>query len=148
MFSMQFITNFTIKTLFWEAEIFLKTYCSQNAGNAIWETQILKLSLGGGGMPPSPPANLCLRHSAHTVSNRILSWGGGQGKSALCPFFPTTGESLKMHCDQDMIVDCLVIYLFCVLWFCNSVSQRYLPTLYCTTVTWSNNHPTKQRTRN
>jgi hypothetical protein len=52
MFSMQFITNFTIKTLFWEAEIYLKI-CSQNAGNAIWETQILKISLGGG-MPSNP----------------------------------------------------------------------------------------------
>jgi hypothetical protein len=53
MFSMQFITNFTIKTLFWEAENFFKM-CSQNAGNAISETQILKISWGG--MPPDPPS--------------------------------------------------------------------------------------------
>jgi hypothetical protein len=50
MFSMQFITNFTIKALFWEAGIFFKM-CSQNAENAISETQILKISWGG--MPPS-----------------------------------------------------------------------------------------------
>ena len=36
------ITNFTIKILFWDAEIFLKM-CSQKAGNAISETQILKI---------------------------------------------------------------------------------------------------------
>jgi hypothetical protein len=42
---MQFITNFTIKALFWEAEIYFKL-CSQNAGNAISETQILKISWG------------------------------------------------------------------------------------------------------
>jgi hypothetical protein len=40
MFSMQFIINFgTIKSLFWEAEIFFKM-CSQNAGNTFSETQI------------------------------------------------------------------------------------------------------------
>jgi hypothetical protein len=38
MFSKQFITNFTSKALFWEAEIYFK-FCFQNAGNAISETQ-------------------------------------------------------------------------------------------------------------
>jgi hypothetical protein len=47
---MQFITNFTIKTLFSEAEIFF-LMCSQNAGNAISETQILKCP---GDMPKNP----------------------------------------------------------------------------------------------
>jgi hypothetical protein len=37
-------------------------------------------------MPPDPLANLCLRHSAHTFGDRILSWGG-QGKWALWQFF-------------------------------------------------------------
>jgi hypothetical protein len=40
---MQIITNFTIKTLFKEAETF-KKMCSKNAGNAISETHILKIS--------------------------------------------------------------------------------------------------------
>ena len=39
------ITNFTIKTLFWEAEIFFKM-CPQNTGNAISETEILNISWG------------------------------------------------------------------------------------------------------
>jgi hypothetical protein len=64
--------------------------CSQNAGNAISETQILKISWGG--MPPDPLAILCLRYSAHTFGDRILSWG----KWALWQFgSPTTEESLK-----------------------------------------------------
>jgi hypothetical protein len=49
MFSMHFITNFSIKTLFWEAEIFLNVF--QNAGNATSETKILKMSWGD--MPPA-----------------------------------------------------------------------------------------------
>jgi hypothetical protein len=53
MFSVQFITNFTVKTLFWEAEIFFKM-CSQNAGNAISETPILKISI----FHLSPPQSL------------------------------------------------------------------------------------------
>jgi hypothetical protein len=51
MFRMQFISNFTIRTLFWKAEIF-KKMCSQNAGNAISETHSLKISWEG--MPPDP----------------------------------------------------------------------------------------------
>jgi hypothetical protein len=51
MFNMQFITIFTIRTLFWKAEIF-KEMCSQNAGNAILETHILKISWEG--MLPDP----------------------------------------------------------------------------------------------
>jgi hypothetical protein len=46
MFNVQFITNFTIKTCF-EKLKFLKNMCSQNGGNAISETQILKISCGG-----------------------------------------------------------------------------------------------------
>jgi hypothetical protein len=56
MFSMQFITNFTITTLFWEAEIY-KKMCSQNAGNAISETHILEISWED--MPQTPVANSC-----------------------------------------------------------------------------------------
>jgi hypothetical protein len=52
MFSMQFITNFIIKTLFWEAEILQEM--NQNAGNAISETQILG-GVGGGWHAPRPP---------------------------------------------------------------------------------------------
>jgi hypothetical protein len=46
MFSLQFITNFTIVTLFLEAEIFFKM-CSQNAGNVISETpNVISETLG------------------------------------------------------------------------------------------------------
>ena len=69
---MQFITNFTIRTLFGKAEIF-KKMCSQNAGDAISETHILRISWEG--MPPEPVANFCLRYSAHTFGDRILSCG-------------------------------------------------------------------------
>jgi hypothetical protein len=93
MFSMQFITNFTIKTLFWEAEIFLKT-CSQNAGNVISETQILKISWGA--CPQTPLANSSLRFSAHTFGDRKLSWGRTRKMGPLAVLFcPTTEESLK-----------------------------------------------------
>jgi hypothetical protein len=54
MFSMQFITNFTIKTLFCEAEIFLKT-CSQNAGNAISEDPNYKKFPGPHAPRQTPP---------------------------------------------------------------------------------------------
>jgi hypothetical protein len=73
MFSMQFITNFTIKTLFWEAEMFLnvlsecrKCYFRDPNFKTFW-----------GGMPPAstPLANSCLRYSAHTFGDRILCWG-------------------------------------------------------------------------
>jgi hypothetical protein len=67
--------------------------CSQNAGNAISETHILEISWED--MPQTPVANSCLRYSAHTIGDRILSWGGGQGKWALWQFCPTTEESLK-----------------------------------------------------
>jgi hypothetical protein len=63
---MQFITNFTIKTLFSEAEIFFKM-CSQNAGNAISETQILKMSWGHAQKPIEIINNTRLRYySAHS----------------------------------------------------------------------------------
>jgi hypothetical protein len=56
--------------------------CFQNAGNAISETQILKISWGG--MLPDPLAYSCLRYSAPTFGDRILSLGVGvQGKWAL-----------------------------------------------------------------
>jgi hypothetical protein len=76
MFSVQFITNFTIKTLFWEAEIFFLMF-SQNTGNAISETQILKISWGHA-PAQTPLANSCLRYSPHTLGDRILSWGEGK----------------------------------------------------------------------
>jgi hypothetical protein len=72
--------------------------CSQNSGNAISETQILKISWGGD-MPPAltPLANSRLRYSAHTFGDRMRIYyaGGGQGKWALWQFCPTTEESLK-----------------------------------------------------
>jgi hypothetical protein len=54
-------------------------------------------------MPPAstPLANSCLRYSAHTFGDRILCWGGGQGKWALWQFCPTTEESLKNALDYD-----------------------------------------------
>ena len=47
--------------------------CSQNAGNAISETHSLKIP--GRACPHTPLANFCLRYSAHTFGDRILSWG-------------------------------------------------------------------------
>jgi hypothetical protein len=85
MFSMQFITNFTIKTLFWEAEIFFKM-CTQNAGNSISETQILKISWGGAPRPPI--VNSCLRYSAYTSRDRILSLGEGKESGPFGSFAP------------------------------------------------------------
>jgi hypothetical protein len=74
---MQFIANFTIKTLFWEPEIFFKM-CSQNAGNTISETQIKKNFLG----EAYPLANTCLRYSAHTFGDWIFGYPGeGQGEN-------------------------------------------------------------------
>jgi hypothetical protein len=82
--------------------------CSQNAGNAISENQILKISWGGHAPtcpPPSTPlANSCLRYSAHTFGDRILCWEG-QGKWALWQLCLTTEESLKnaLSVDKDFI---------------------------------------------
>ena len=77
--------------------------CSQNAGNAISETHILEISWED--MPQTPLADSCLRYSAHTFGDRILSWGGGQGKWALWQFCPTTEESLKNA------LTCLAIFI-------------------------------------
>ena len=75
--------------------------CSQNAGNAISENQILKISWGGGHAPTfNPLANSCLRYSAHNFGDRILCWEG-QGKWALWQFCPTTEESLKNALSVD-----------------------------------------------
>jgi hypothetical protein len=57
---------------------------SQNAGNAISETQILKISWG---LEPAVLGSHLRR--SHTIL------GGGQGKRALWQFCPTTKESLK-----------------------------------------------------
>jgi hypothetical protein len=90
---MPFITNFTIKTLFWEAEIFFKM-CSQNAGNAISETPILTISWEHAPRHPSwlMPSVLGshLRRS-HTTQR------GGQGENGPLGSLisPTTEESLK-----------------------------------------------------
>jgi hypothetical protein len=60
--------------------------CSQNAGNAISETHILKISWEG--MPPDPVANFCLWYSAHTFGDRILSWGVGKENGPFGSFAP------------------------------------------------------------
>jgi hypothetical protein len=68
---------------------------SQNAGNAISETQILKISWGA--CPARTPLAIsCLQHSAHTFGDRMHTiLGEGQGKWALWQLCPTTEESLK-----------------------------------------------------
>ena len=66
---------------------------SQNAGNAISESQILKISWGHA--RPGPPCYLvpAVLGSHLRRSHTIL--GEGQGKWALWQFCPTTEESLK-----------------------------------------------------
>jgi hypothetical protein len=64
VYSKQFITNFTIKALFCEAEIYFK-FCSQNAGNAISETQILKFP---GGLCPQ---TLWLTRASGTIGSHL-----------------------------------------------------------------------------
>jgi hypothetical protein len=59
--------------------------CSQNAGNAISETQILKIPWA---CPQIPLANLCLWYSAHTFGDRILSWGEGKENGPFGSFAP------------------------------------------------------------
>jgi hypothetical protein len=66
--------------------------CSQNEGNAISDTQILKISWWA--CPQTPLANSCLQYSANTFGNRILSCGEGK-KNGPFEFCPTTEESLK-----------------------------------------------------
>jgi hypothetical protein len=57
----------------------------QNAGNAISETQILKISWGA--CPQIPLTNSCLWYSAHTFGDRIL--GGRRAKKmGLLPVLP------------------------------------------------------------
>jgi hypothetical protein len=67
---------------------------SQNTGNAISETQILKISWGAC-RPPDRPCYLvpAVLGSHLRRSHTIL--GEGQGKWALWQFCPTTEESLK-----------------------------------------------------
>jgi hypothetical protein len=77
--------------------------CSQNAGNGISETKILKIPWGACPMQ-IPLANSCLWYSAHTFGDRILSWGGGQGKWAFWQFCPTTEKSLKNALDDILVV--------------------------------------------
>jgi hypothetical protein len=70
--------------------------CSQNAGNAISEAQILKISWEA--CPPTPLANSCMRQSSHTFGDRILCWGRARKMgTTLLQFSPTTEESLKKH---------------------------------------------------
>jgi hypothetical protein len=61
---------------------------SQNAGNAISDRDPnFKNFLGGG--TQTPLANSCLRHSPHTLGDRILSWGEGKENGPLGSFAPT-----------------------------------------------------------
>ena len=64
---------------------------SQNAGNAISETQILKIWVS------TPPAKSVSRTGVTLLTPSAIAYyaGGGQGKWALWQFCPTTEESLK-----------------------------------------------------
>jgi hypothetical protein len=70
--------------------------CSQNAGNAISETQILKISWGA---CPDPPNYLVPAVFSSHLRRSHAILGGGQGKWALWQFCPTTEESLKNALD-------------------------------------------------
>jgi hypothetical protein len=99
MFSMQFITNFTIKTLFWEVEILLNAF--SECRKCYFRDPNFKNVLGG--MPgPDPPCYLvpAVLGSHLRRSHTIL--GEGQGKWALWQFCPTTEESLKnaLYCSM------------------------------------------------
>jgi hypothetical protein len=65
---------------------FKKKMCFQNAGNAISETHILEISWEG--IPQTTLANWCLRYSAHTFGDRILSWGEGKENGPFGSFSP------------------------------------------------------------
>ena len=69
--------------------------CSQNAGNAISETQTLKISWGGHAPSFNPPWLTRACGTLLTPSAIAYYAGGGQGKWALWQFCPTTEESLK-----------------------------------------------------
>jgi hypothetical protein len=75
--------------------------CSQNAGKRDPNFKnFLRWAC-----PQTPTANLCLRYSAHTFGDRILSWRGGHaGKWALWQFCPTTEESLKNALEKIIII--------------------------------------------
>jgi hypothetical protein len=61
--------------------------CSQNAGNAISDRDPnFKNFLGA--CPQIPLAISCLRYSAHTFSDRILSWGRRANKMGLLAVLP------------------------------------------------------------
>ena len=75
---------------------------SQNAGNAISESQILKISWGA--CPARPP--LLSRACGTRLTPSAIAYypGGGQGKWALWQFCPTTEESLK-KCTVEILRD-------------------------------------------
>ena len=60
---------------------------------AVSETQILKIFWGL--WPQTSIANSCLRYSAHTFGDCILSWGEGKERMGPLAVCPTTEESLK-----------------------------------------------------
>ena len=67
--------------------------CSQNAGNAISETQVLKISWGT--CPHADPlSQACGTRGSHLRRSHTIL-GEGQGKWTLWQFCPTTEESLK-----------------------------------------------------
>jgi hypothetical protein len=69
--------------------------CSQNAGNAISETQILKISCGGT-CPQLQSPQLNRACGILLTPSAIAYYAGvGRGKWALWQFCPTTEESLK-----------------------------------------------------
>ena len=61
--------------------------CSQNAGNAILETRILKIIWE---CPQTPLATVtsCLRYSAHTLGDHLLSWEKGARKMGPLAILP------------------------------------------------------------
>jgi hypothetical protein len=79
--------------------------CSQNAGNAISETQILKISWGGHAPRFNPLANSCLRYSAHTFGDRILCWGRARKMGPLA-VLPHHWRILKKCTDLCIICGC------------------------------------------
>jgi hypothetical protein len=88
--------------------------CPQNAGNAISETPILKISREA--FPPDPLASLCFRYSAHTFGDCILPRGGGGGQGENRPFDSfapaTTEESLKNALTQLAMRNVNLTFLF------------------------------------
>jgi hypothetical protein len=117
--------------------------CSQNAGNAISETQILKISwvVGGGDMPPSfnPLTNSCLRYSAHTFGDRIPCWGRARkmGPLAVLPHHwrilkKCTGYTAMEQCsvctDKRDLVTMHAIHAWCYIYIYHR-GQAYFSSL-------------------